>query len=116
MGRIRRREWSRPTVQRIARRDPAHCPHCGATSGLVVQHRINRGMGGDESLDRPSNVIILCWGFNDLIERHAEAADHARAYGWKLRSTDDPTRVPFLDVVTGWWWLLDDSGGHVRVA
>lgn len=116
MARSSAREWPRPTVARLAKRDGAHCPHCGSAVALVVQHRANRGAGGDPSKDRPSNVIILCWAFNDLIERDAAAAEHARAYGWKLRGWDDPTTVPFLDIVTGYWWLLDDEGGRVRVA
>lgn len=77
---------------------------------LVVQHRANRGMGGDPTRDRPSNVIILCWAFNDIIERDAEAADYARAYGWKLSAYDDPEAVPYLDVLTGRWLLLADDG------
>lgn len=117
VGRTLAREWPRPTVARLAKRDGGHCAHCGATSALVVQHRANRGMGGDPTRDRPSNTIILCWAFNDIIERDAEAAEYARAYGWKLRSTDDPERVPYLDVLTGWWLLLADDGlPGVRVA
>lgn len=116
MGRTSPREWPRPTVAKIAKRDGAHCPHCGSAVALVVQHRANRGMGGDPGRDRPSNTILLCWAFNDIIERDAEAAEYARAYGWKLRGTDDPLTVPYLDVLTGWWWLLDDAGGRVRVA
>lgn len=73
-------------------------------------------MGGDPARDRPSNVIILCWAFNDLIERDAEAAQHARDYGWKLLSSDDPLAVPYLDVLTGFWWVLDDEGDRRRVA
>lgn len=73
-------------------------------------------MGGDPTLDRPSNTIILCWAFNDIIERDAGAAELARDYGWKVRRGDDPSTVPYLDVLTGYWWLLDDQGGRTRVA
>lgn len=110
------RKWPKPTVARLSRRDGAHCPHCGATVGLVVQHRANRGMGGSPELDRPSNVHLLCWAFNDIIERDADAAAYARAYGWKLQPWGDPLTTPFLDVLTGFWWLLDDDGGRRRVA
>lgn len=73
-------------------------------------------MGGDPTRDRPSNTIILCWAFNDIIERDAAAAEYARDYGWKLSPYDDPEAVPYLDVLTGFWWLLADDGTRERVA
>jgi hypothetical protein len=54
------------------------CPHClKSDDTLVPQHRAGRGMGGSRSLDRPSNIIVLCSEANFLLEANAEFAARA---------------------------------------
>jgi hypothetical protein len=56
------------------------CPHClKSDDTLVPQHRAGRGMGGSRSLDRPSNIIVLCSEANFLLEANAEFAARGRA-------------------------------------
>jgi hypothetical protein len=80
----------------------------GREDTFVPQHRINRGMGGSKTLDRPANVIVICSHANGLIESDAKSADLARQYGWKLSRWDSPEDVPFYDIATGTWNLIDN--------
>lgn len=92
-----------------------YCYHCGLQDEtLIPQHRINRGMGGSKTLDTPSNIIVLCSYANGLVESNAFWAERARQFGWKLSSWADPSVNPVFDVVSGDWWVLDDSFGRVK--
>lgn len=87
-----------------------HCPCCGSAGpDLIPNHRANRGMGGSKERDVPSNIIVLCSRTNGLIESDASEAAKARAYGWKLKSWQDPATVPYYDSVTGTWWIATDD-------
>jgi len=86
-----------------------YCPHCGDTETLVPNHRANRGAGSPKSLNKPSNILVLCSMMNGLIESDAKAAATARRYGWKLSKWDNPAEKPYYDLVTNCWWLLDDN-------
>lgn len=100
--------------QKYLDRDGAHCYRCGGDEGLVPQHRVNRGMGGRPSLDIPSNIITFCGECNGLIESNPEAADLARAHGWKLRDVS-PARLPSMPVYDRFnqqWFFLDDNFGR----
>ena len=84
------------------------CPHClKSDDTLVPQHRAGRGMGGSRSLDRPSNIIVLCSVANFLLESNAEFAAKGRAYGWKLRRDQVPEFTPVL--LADGWWLIDND-------
>jgi hypothetical protein len=87
-----------------------HCP-CGCVGKedtFVPQHRIGRGMGGSKVLDRPANIIVLCSLQNGLIESDPKSAEVAREYGWKLSRWQTPEEVPFYDLATGTWNLIDN--------
>lgn len=96
-------------------RDGGACLHCGTTSGLVPQHRMNRGMGGSIFLEMPANTITFCSRFNGEIEDNSEAASLALAMGWKLGrfySESPMTRIletPVFDRNTGLWYTLDNE-------
>ena len=94
---------------RYLNRDGEKCLHCGATEGLVPQHRQNRGMGGSKARNVPSNIIVLCSAFNGRIEADADARLLAVTYGWKLLSWDDPEVSAVYDVTAQGWYMLDNS-------
>lgn len=96
----------------IAERD-ASCFHCGATDGLSVHHRRNRGFGGSKLLDRADNLMIVCSLWNGLMESDAKAANLARDWGHKLGSWDDFS-MPVFDYPTRTWWQLDQVGGKTQ--
>lgn len=85
------------------------CGCVGREDTLVPQHRINRGMGGSKLLDRPSNVLVMCSYINGMIEADAVTADIAREYGWKLQRWETPEQVPFYDLATRTWNLIDND-------
>lgn len=93
----------------IVRNRDTHCPHCGATEGLVIHHRRNRQMGGSKVLDRPDNLMLICQVWNGAIESSAADANTARDWGHKLSSWDGFDN-PVFDNTTKTWWLLDDKG------
>lgn len=92
-------------------RDGGRCLHCGATEGLVPQHRINRGAGGSKALEIPSNVVLFCSQYNVLIESDAEQAEIARGHGWKLSHWDQKRlkQIPVYDRAARDWFYLDDD-------
>ena len=90
-----------------------YCWHCGDTETLVTHHRRNRGMGGSEAANTADNLMLVCWGWNDLMERHAQSASEARMWGHKLQSWQ-ATRTPVYDRVTGFWWVLEEDGSKRR--
>jgi len=85
------------------------CGCLGREDTFVPQHRANRGIGGAKSLDRPSNIIVLCSHMNGLIESDAAEAERARRFGWKLERWQDPTEWPVFDAARNEWVLLDDD-------
>jgi hypothetical protein len=87
----------------------AYCWHCGMTDELVVHHRINRGMGGSKTLDTAANLILICWQWNDVIERHAQSAQEARMWGHKLYGWQR-VESPVYDRLAGVWWVLQEDG------
>lgn len=106
--------WPVMTLADVVARDGPLCPHCGRPANQR-QHRANRGAGGSNERERPSNIIAFC-DLNTALEQDAALAAWARDAGWKLRSTDDPTRVAYWDHPTQAWVLLDDHGGRRIVA
>jgi 5-methylcytosine-specific restriction endonuclease McrA len=102
--------------KRLLARD-RHCLHCGRDDDtLIPQHRINRQMGGAGTASKrnqPSNLVVLCSAFNQAIESDPDAAQEARARGWKLESWQDPLFEPVWDSVHRLWVSLDDDFGSV---
>jgi hypothetical protein len=80
----------------------------GREDTFVPQHRINRGMGGSKTLDRPANVIVMCAEMNGRIESDQKWATLARHNGWKLSRWDSPEETPFFDCATRTWNLIDN--------
>lgn len=85
------------------------CIHCGEMEAVAPHHRLNRGMGGSKTRDKPSNIIVLCSMMNNLLESNADGAEMARGYGWKLRPGDDPTETPVWLPLHQLWVLLTDD-------
>lgn len=108
--------WPALTVAKLERVAGRRCWHCGTTEALTVQHRAVKGHGGRRSADRPSNGLLLCWGFNTLIESDAAAAAYARDSGWKISTHADPAQVPAFDVNTGLAYLIADDFTRRAVA
>jgi hypothetical protein len=98
---------NKKTFQKFIDRDGC-CPHCGTDDDtLVPQHRANRGMGGSRSLDRPSNIIVLCSAANLLLETDAKFAEFGRELGWKLTRNQVPEFTPVL--LYDGFWLIDND-------
>lgn len=92
------------------------CVHCGEQEAVAPHHRMNRGMGGRKSLDRPANIIVLCSQMNGLVESDARYAALARANGWKLSHGSVPEETPAFYPLLGEWYTLDEVFGKKRVA
>jgi hypothetical protein len=98
---------NKKTFQKFIDRDGC-CPHCGTDDDtLVPQHRANRGMGGSRSLDRPSNIILLCSEANHRLEVDFKFAQLGRELGWKLTRGQVPEFTPVL--LYDGYWLLDNN-------
>ena len=98
---------NKKTFQKFIDRDGC-CPHCGTDNDtLVPQHRANRGMGGSRSLDRPSNIILLCSEANHRLEVDFKFAQLGRELGWKLTRGQVPEFTPVL--LADGYWLLDNN-------
>lgn len=86
------------------------CVHCGLARGPIVpHHRLNRGMGGSDERDVPSNIITMCSEMNYLMESNAKVAEQARENGWKLRSGSSPSATPVFFAYDNAWFYLDDK-------
>jgi len=93
---------------KFLRRDSERCAHCGETERLSPQHRISRGMGGLKSLNRPSNIVVICSDLNWRMEADADVAEFAKSRGWKLERWQDPEFEPVWYASEGRWFYLDD--------
>jgi hypothetical protein len=85
------------------------CWHCGAVTGLIPHHRINRGMGGSKARHKPSNILVMCAEINGLMESDPEIASKARRYGWKLESWRDTEKEAVYSRVDDAWYTLKDD-------
>jgi hypothetical protein len=85
------------------------CLHCGETETVSPNHRANRGMGGSQERDVPSNIIVLCSRMNFLIEADARYTKLAIDNGWKLKSWQEPLTTPVFDTQVASWVLLDNN-------
>lgn len=82
---------------------------------LTLQHRANRGMGGDDTLDVVENLMCLCWGCNVRLEQDASWASLGRTWGWKLTTGEDPAAVAVWFAWAHEWRLLLPGGDTLRV-
>lgn len=103
-----------PAQRRVLFARDVYCiPHAGMCAGpLVLHHRRNRGAGGDPTADVVSNGLVVCHGWNTIVEQNAAAADEARRNGWKLRSWQDAAEVPVHLPEIGHAVHLDDEGNY----
>lgn len=106
-----------PAYKRLFARD-LHCVWHGRDCDqetLIPQHRAGKGMGGDKSRakksNRLSNLILLCSGYNGLIEHDSVLAEEARELGIKISRNADPRKMPVQHAQLG-VVLLDDEGGY----
>lgn len=101
------------TRKTVLERDGGMCMHCGTMYGLTIQHRRNRGMGGDKAGKRNNlaNLITLCNESNTLLEADAVFAARGIRNGWKLRTGFTDVDTPVLHKGVGQWWLLNNDGG-----
>lgn len=99
-------------VLKIVQARDSHCWHCGREDDLVPHHRINRGMGGSKLLDTPDNLMMICAGWNGLMESSATDAATARGWGHKV-PVWDTLEVPVFDRATFQWFILSPDGGKV---
>ena len=74
---------------------------------------MNRGSGGRPSLDRIDNLLLVCAGYNGLMESDAATAMQARDFGHKLASWDDFSH-PVFDQTELTWWTLTEDGSKIR--
>jgi 5-methylcytosine-specific restriction endonuclease McrA len=96
----------------VYERDQYRCAACSNPSNLEIQHRINRGMGGDPTgaLNRLSNLLTLCHTCNAALEADADFAEKGRTNGWKLSRWQVPTWWPVFYSWADEWRRLDDEG------
>jgi hypothetical protein len=99
-------------VKKLRNRD-TYCWHCGTNDGLVIHHRMNRGMGGSKHLDKLSNLIMVCYQFNGAMESDSAVATWARDLGMKL-SKYDTTAHPVFDNAQKVWFTLDEQGNKTE--
>lgn len=104
--------FDRPTRKAIFARDGDACVCCGISgeqAPLTVHHRINRGHGGNRTVNTVAHGIVACWPCNGLMETSPARAEEARQAGWKLRRHQNPATVPVL-YPDGRLWLLNPDG------
>lgn len=107
--------------KKIFDRDGWLCALCAGVFSqgeLVPHHRVNRGMGGNPSADKPSNILSLCSLCNGLIEADSVSAKKAHVWGIKLHSFDLRAThlMPVFFPVGGYrqWVVLDDEYGTAK--
>lgn len=96
--------------KKVYARDGHACWHCGATEGLSIQHRANKGMGGSKHRDRLDNLLTFCLEANQRLESDANFAMQGRDNGWKLASW-----VPYTQPVWNAWqrkWFIITAEGE----
>jgi hypothetical protein len=96
----------------VFERDGEMCMHCGTTTTLTIQHRRNRGMGGDKAglRNNLANLITLCNESNTRLESDAVFARSGIRKGWKLTSGQSDIDTPVMHRGFGEWWFIDNNG------
>lgn len=103
----------------VLNRDGHMCAAVGIAAlnhnDLSMQHRLNRGMGGDPDVNGPQWLMTLCVWCNVRLEQDAAFASLGRAWGWKLTRGEDPTVASVWFAWARQWRRLDTDGGYRRV-
>ena len=99
-------------------RDGFHCVTCGTTEGLQWQHRESSGHGGRGKKApplTPADGVTSCWSCNPRYE--SDLQELALACGWKVKRNRlvPAVEIPYLDQVSGLWWLPDVFGYRGQV-
>lgn len=103
--------------RQVIARDLSKCQYCGkhvrVESGWYsLQHRRARGMGGsrDAATNQPANLLLVCGTGTTECHGLIEAQPiQALARGFRISSSADPSKVPFVDW-TGREWTLTNDG------
>jgi len=103
--------------EQVFRRDGDRCVACGRWTGLTIQHRVSRGMGGSKLFDTIPYLLTLCGICNARLESDSKFAELGRVNGWKLHRNQnppvDPTAVPVN--YFGQWYLLKKDGTKEKI-
>jgi hypothetical protein len=97
----------------VRRRSGGICEVCRSAKATNYQHRKNRSQSGGWEV---SNGLDVC-GMGNLSGCHGrihQNPEEAYANGWSVRSTDDPRKIPVVDL-SGMARLLDDEGSFEAV-
>lgn len=103
---------SKKIAKLVYERDSDRCGACGTANSPSIQHRINRGAGGDPKGYRNvlSNLMILCLPCNGALEADGSFRASGIRSGWKAMSWDDPERVAVFYFWAREWRLLSNDG------
>lgn len=103
---------SRIDRELVYERDQYRCAACGGVSPLTIQHRANRGMGGNPNGSKNSlaNLLTMCAFCNQLLEQSGKFALEGIDSGWKIRSWDDPDSQPVFYAWANEWRHLFADG------
>lgn len=84
---------------------------CGICLGRAdtINHRANRGHGGYQAANRPSNGGAICWLCNGKIEDDTPERKLAILRGMKISRDDDPEQMPYFSpLFRVYVWIRDD--------
>lgn len=97
----------------VFERDSHKCAACGFNA-LTIQHRTNRGMGGDPKGYRNilSNLMALCAPCNGALEADGSFRATGIRNGWKTFDWDDTERVAVYYMWAREWRLLNNDGTY----
>lgn len=104
---------------KIYDRDEWRCCSCGITDNHTLQHRVNKGMGGDKTKDKvkdnPSNLVTMCNQCNTALEFDVDFRRTGISMGWKVLQGRDPSQIPCWFSWAMEWRLLDNNFGYLVV-
>ena len=101
-----RYEFTPELKKRIHDRQRGRCWICGRRSAHVA-HVLHRGLGGDERRNNPCNLIALCVGCHDRLDRRRKPYIRITAYAPE-GGPDSGLRVE-VQGDDGSWWEMPKS-------
>lgn len=104
---------SKKVAKLVYERDFYRCAVCSSDS-LSIQHRTNRGMGGDPKGYKNvlSNLMALCGLCNGALEADDSFRASGIRNGWKTFEWDDTERVAVHYIWAREWRLLSNDGTY----